>query len=169
MYKNKQKQPLQVFKVKSIIKYTLLKEISVNIIFYYNKSHISLTYNSIRFQIVLTYVRWNCTMVTCIITKILRIMNVKTSGKREIKLVRFKIDTMWKLISWKNGTKKWKIDKQLNSKVLEIILWFYEFFIRTLWLRHQICIIFCWVYTCIILREMLLNFINKHIKNKKYN
>ena len=47
MYKNEQKQPLQNLKVKSVIKYTLFREISINIIFYYNKSHTSLTYNLI--------------------------------------------------------------------------------------------------------------------------
>jgi hypothetical protein len=39
--------PTNFLKVKSVIKYALFKEISVNIIFYYNKSHISLAYNLI--------------------------------------------------------------------------------------------------------------------------
>ena len=123
--------PYKFFKVKSVTKYTLFKKISVNIIFYYNKPHISLTYNLILNNFDIQYIQRNCTMVTCIITKILRILYMsKQAAKGRLswcnsELIRFK---NWYHEKVKRKNKKLK--SQLNSKVglktLNIISQFYE-------------------------------------------
>jgi hypothetical protein len=87
--------PYKFLKIKSVTKYTLSKEIWINIIFYYNKSHTSLTYKSIptSFDIICTVKLYNGQWPPALSPKCYLWMS-KQAGKgrlnwHELKLIRF--------------------------------------------------------------------------------
>ena len=105
--------PYKFFKVKNIKKYTLFKEISVHIIFYYNKPHISLTYNLILISFNILYskiVQWS----PALSSKFYVLWMSKEAGKRRLNWCDSKL--IW-FENWYHKKMKQKNEKLTSNLI----------------------------------------------------